>query len=806
MNTDKKSNLDSVEILAPAGSFQAMKAAFHAGADAVYAGGAHFGARASAINFSTEEMMEAIDYAHLHGKKIYLTINTLLKEHEIQNMLFRYLKPLYETGLDAVIVQDFGVLKFVKNNFPDLQIHASTQMNTCGKYFAKKLKELGVSRIVTARELSLDEIKEIYQETGLEIESFVHGALCYSYSGQCLLSSMIGGRSGNRGRCAQPCRLEYDVLDKNSLLNRTNNRYAISPKDLCTLDILPEILESGVHSLKIEGRMKKPEYVAGVTSVYRKYVDLYLEKGKKGYKVSKEDVRILKELYNRGGFTKGYYMQHNGKDMMAQDKPNHCGVVVGEISKINGTQIGIKLSEPLQKGDVLQFALKRQIADYTIGEPKEKGAYLTIRNRFQNGLVIQEQQLSTREIVRIRNNQLISDITGQYIDYQPQIPVIGQVWLEKNKPVRLELDYKNVHVCQQGAMVDEAQKRPVTEADVLKQLNKTGESTYYFEQLTVHCEENIFIPLKELNELRRTAFSAMTTQVLDQYRRVAKAEQNNREVDVAVGDKNVVPTYAALISKPEQWEALSGNKMIQRLYLETALLKENDIAYIAKEATEDGKEVCFALPYIFRKSAYDKIEKQLQSWSNLPCSGFLVRNPESYFFMLEHGFENYQYMFDSNIYNTNSYASECLNKWKYQGMTYSNELNLSELQQIPVTHSELDVYGYIPVMFTANCIRKNYSKCDANGIFDQYSLRDRTKSDLKVATVCSYCYNVIYYSQPKCLFDEWDDIQTISPQVIRFSFVFETKDEVAAVLRSFEKKQAMKTSEYTKGHFKRGVQ
>ena len=293
-----------------------MEAAIAAGADAVYIGGGRFGARAYADNPGEEQLLRAIDYVHLHGKKLYLTVNTLLKEQELQEELYGYLAPLYREGLDAVIVQDLGVLRFIKQNFPRLPIHASTQMTITGVEGAKLLKEAGAVRVVTARELSLEEIRAIWEATHMEIESFVHGALCYCYSGQCLMSSLIGGRSGNRGRCAQPCRLPYQVWQQNRRLNGRDSSYPLSPKDMCTVRLLPQILEAGVCSLKIEGRMKKAEYTAGVVEIYRKYLDRYLS-GDRQPQVSREDYQQLLDLYNRDGFHESYYRQRNGKNMMA---------------------------------------------------------------------------------------------------------------------------------------------------------------------------------------------------------------------------------------------------------------------------------------------------------------------------------------------------------------------------------------------------------------------------------------------------------------------------------------------------------
>ncbi len=312
-----------IELLAPAGSYETLQAVIAAGADAVYVGGGRFGARAYAQNLTEEELLKAIDLCHLYGKKLYLTVNTLLKEEELSDGLCDYLLPYYRQGLDAVIVQDMGVFRYIRRTFPDLPVHASTQMTVAGSYGAAYLKELGAARIVAARELSLKELRGIHERTEIEIECFVHGALCYCYSGQCLLSSIIGGRSGNRGRCAQPCRLPYEVLDQKGAAVPAKGAYVLSPKDLCTIEHLPKLAAGGVHSFKIEGRMKQTAYAAGVVAVYRRYLDGWQNdlreaemRGMDGaealayaearYRVSREDQKLLLSLGNRSGFTEGY--------------------------------------------------------------------------------------------------------------------------------------------------------------------------------------------------------------------------------------------------------------------------------------------------------------------------------------------------------------------------------------------------------------------------------------------------------------------------------------------------------------------
>ncbi len=361
---------NNVEILAPAGSRESLEAAVHAGADAVYLGGKRFGARAYADNFGEEELLSAIDYVHIHGKRLYLTVNTLFKEKEMEE-LYSYLVPCYREGLDAVIVQDIGAMDFIREAFPALPVHVSTQATVTGVYGAAFFQEKGAVRIVPARELCLGEVKGIKEQTGMEVECFVHGALCYCYSGQCLFSSLLGGRSGNRGQCAQPCRLPYMVRDH-------KKRDILSLKDLCTIDMLPELIETGIDSFKVEGRMKQPDYVYTVVSMYRKYADLYQEHGKKGFAISDRDKNFLQGSYKRRGYTRGYYKQHNGKDMISFYRPEESpgeGLPVPQYKmqeKINGKlilskgervklYIGTKETNIFCEGDRVQQAQKQPL-------------------------------------------------------------------------------------------------------------------------------------------------------------------------------------------------------------------------------------------------------------------------------------------------------------------------------------------------------------------------------------------------------------------------------------------------------------
>ena len=434
-----------VELLAPAGSYEALEAAFEAGADAVYLGGQKFGARAYADNLDQEQLIRAIDLAHLKGKQLYLTINTLLKNRELETELYEYLAPLYEAGLDAVIIQDPGVMDFVKTYFPGLHIHASTQMTITGVESAKLLQKAGATRVVTARELSLEEIKKIYDATHMEIESFVHGALCYCYSGQCLMSSMIGGRSGNRGRCAQPCRQPYTVLGQEAGGGRMGGKsqqkppaYPLSLKDLCVLPFLPELMDAKIDSFKIEGRMKSPEYVAGVTAIYRKYIDLYLT-DREHWQIDPKDQELLAKLYVRSETGGGYYHRHNGREMLTLEKPGYLAC------------------------------------------PQE----------------------------------ILERVHGMMEDGKLQKPVSFHAAIRPGEPIHLTASCEGISVQKEGTVAQPAQKRPLAEDDVVKQLKKTGGSFYGADDISVELDGDSFVPVSALNELRRETLDALTEKLQD---------------------------------------------------------------------------------------------------------------------------------------------------------------------------------------------------------------------------------------------------------------------------------------------------
>ncbi len=453
--------LNRPEILAPAGGMEALKAAVNAGADACYVGGDLFSARAYAGNFDTKELLEAIDYCHINNVKIYMAVNTLLKNNEI-GKLVSYIEPFYKEGVDGIIIQDMGVFKCLSEEFPDLPLHGSTQMSVCSSYGAALLKDIGFSRLVPARELSLEEIKKIKKDVDIEIETFVHGAMCFSYSGKCLMSSFAGGRSGNRGRCAQPCRKPYGC-------DLFSDEYALSMKDMCMLEKIPDLIDAGIDSFKIEGRMKKPEYVAASVRAYSEVSDCYID-GSLNKKIIDKHLRILADIYNRGGFSGGYYYTKNSKEMLANKRPNHTGVLVGRVSNIAVPNIEISLSEDINKLDVLEIRTGAFDIELTSGVFGYAGQVIALKGK--NFKQIKKDM----PVYRTRNNELISDIRKNIINKEKKQNVYGKLTARIGEPILLELysSYTDAYVKVTGEVVKEAVNRPVDINQIIEKLSKTG--------------------------------------------------------------------------------------------------------------------------------------------------------------------------------------------------------------------------------------------------------------------------------------------------------------------------------------------
>ena len=808
------------EVLAPAGTYECFRAAINAGADAVYLGGSMFGARAFAGNFEEAELIKAIRTAHLYGRKVYLTVNTLLRNDELEKLV-QYVKPYYEEGLDAVIVQDYGVFAVLREAFPGLDLHASTQMTITGKYGAQLLKDMGAARVVPARELSANEIRDIYDNVDIEIESFVHGALCYCYSGQCLLSSMIGGRSGNRGRCAQPCRLTYSA-------NGISEKYLLSPKDMCTIEAVPDILDAGVYSLKIEGRMKSPEYVAGVSYAYRKYVDMYLEKGRDGYRVEEQDIRQLMDLYNRGGFCKGYYYAQNDKSMMTFNRPNHQGIVIGNIK--NGELI---LSQEVNPGDVLEFP---DGSEYTTPTGKKSGRLALPKGVLKN-------PKNGAAVYRTRNNELLGQLRAGYIDNDIKIPVRMEIFLKSGERACLKLLSGDKELVVYGDVLEPSDKRPAVREDVVKQLKKLGGTAFSSDEgsIVTDIQGSPFVPVRLLNDLRRNALEDLESMLLSGYKRNHEYMKVQASMTAGVLEADAAQCNAACeaglterrdysegqhditvqVMNKEQLETVlrTAHNNVSRIYISTELsgidgaimMKGMVDEYNAGISANNRKiEVYMAMPYIFRDRAVTLFERKLEDVKAAGFDGMLIRSPEELGYIRKKGlYELYagRVVADYNVYTYNKAAFDEYIRLGIHDFTLSEELNAGQLRglcrsvQDRNIYLEKLVYGYLPLMVTAGCTLKYTSKDKPCGRPGVYYLTDRKGKQLAALNSCSYCYNLIYNSVPEYLLDKPDEIRNMGVEALRLSFSIEGADEVENIM----KMNADSVKAYTRGHYNRGV-
>lgn len=759
-----------IEVLAPAGSYAGLRAAVNAGADAVYIGGKKYGARAYAKNPEEEELIAGIEYAHRFGVKVYMTLNTLLKDEEMRD-LYDYVLPFYEAGVDALIVQDLGVMEYLMTHFPNVDIHASTQMSIMGHEAANKLRELGVRRVVPAREISMKEIRSIRAGSDIEIEGFVHGALCYSYSGQCFMSSLIGGRSANRGRCAGTCRLPFEASKDGKRINKQDENYLLSCKDLCSLDILPEVIAAGVDSLKIEGRMKSPRYTAGVVRIWRKYVDLYLEKGAKGYKVEPDDRKELLELYDRGGQTDGYYEKHNGRDMLVlKEKP----------AKREGNEalfefLDAEYVNPFQKHRIRGTIVLRE------NEP----ICLTIR-------MPKALQIGRR-----------ADLKSEALKEKR-----GDGFRENAFEVTVYADAPGI-----------AQKKAATEADIKKQICKTGNTFYEFEELNVDMAPNLFVPVKFLNEVRRAALEKLDKEILCRYRRTAEPKPET-EPGNSRNHSACLPDLHFCAENEEQLEGIREFLLRPERNYESIVSFEADTVNPAhwhrmiSEFHGSGARVYLYLPHIFRTEARRYFEKYRSVLLSAGFDGFIIRSLEESEYIKrvfrEAKLPCPHLHFDYNLYACNTYAMRMNQRLGANMQTLSVEMNLKELRNLGGKGTEAIVYGRLLMMVSAQCIKKTTRGCDH--IPEVLYLKDRQQEQMPVKNKCTFCYNHIYNAKPLSTLGISKSIRKLGVESVRLLFTTENKSETLSVLDAYEKAyiREMDVKEnmelYTRGHYKRGIE
>lgn len=815
-----------IELLAPAGSWEALEAAVNAGADAVYMGGKAFGARQYASNFDREEMTRAVYFAHMHRVRLYITVNTLVDDSELKE-LADYLLFLNNVGVDGIIVQDLGVIRLARQIVPELPLHASTQMTVTNSGGVEFAVQAGLERTVLARELSLEEIKAACA-VGTEIEAFIHGALCVCYSGQCLMSSLIGGRSGNRGRCAQPCRLPYKLVNKDGedmLAGKDAGQYLLSPKDMNTLSILPQLIETGVVSYKIEGRMKRPEYVAVVVDAYRRAIDTYLAGN---YQVPQQDYANIEQIFNRD-FTTAYLTERPGKKMMSDRRPNNRGVLIGRVAKLDKTKnkAVVKLEKELHLGDGLEFwvsvggrvgttvtEMRKNGQEASVGYPGEQ---VTID--IPNGVRLNDR------VFRTLDSALMS-YAQQFFgpDAKRRIPVDAVVTAKLGEPMKVILtdEEGNVGYGETDFIVEPAMKRALTDDTVRKQIDRLGTTEYFLNSLTFEHDENVMVPMSEMNEARRKAAEMLDAARLEAFApaRTQRHQAGVKLVPEAKGSRSkhsLLTVHCDTVAKAEAALNAGADRILfGGDSFSSRFISEDDYRQVAQAVRKAGKEFAFATPRIVKENQLQYFAKLFAVWNELRPDYVYINN--NGLWLLARKYENLHLWADNslNIYNVQS-----LEFWREQGAkggVLSAELTMVQVEHLAAVAPvpvECLVQGRIEMMVSEYCVGGSFlggldkGACTFN-CREKLFLSDRKEAQFPIATD-QYCRMHILNAHDLSMLTNIKHMENIGVNSLRIDARSYDTEETAklvfmykSVLRGeLEVKENMPQT--TRGHYFRGV-
>ncbi len=782
------------ELLSPVGSEQALTAAVNSGCDAIYIGGKDFNARAAAENFSDERLCEIIDYAHLRGVKVYITINTLYKDSELER-LFDFVSLMHEKGADAFIVQDIGCAYFIKNNFKNIRLHASTQMTVHNLDGVKFLQSVGFDRVVLSRELSLAEIKYIKQNTDIEIEVFVHGALCVSYSGQCTMSSVIGQRSGNRGKCAQTCRLTFELLKNGKAIK---NGYLLSTKDIMTLGNIKDFAEIGVNSLKIEGRMKTPDYVSSTTQIYRNQLDKY----KSGdVSVKSEDVKKLLKAFNRGGsFSNGYLNCYSGENMMSTETPKNTGLFIGKVSDYDykTKKCKIKFAEKITAGDGIEIFTKNS---------KHVGSYLNRDAEPGKELVIEiDGKIKAGDLVyRTFDKKLNDESKRIYSADTRKLKIYADLKAKIGEKLVFTLKYNDVKISICGDAVLKAENKPLSKEDLLDRFSKTGNTPFIIEFDSLDTDDDIFINISNINNLRRNAVELFEKKYVNSFYREkvffeipksAKTSNNNKKINVSICSKSAFDAV------------LDTNSDNIFLDIHTA---DSDFSYFYNSAESNNKNLFIELPLITRDEDMIFIEKFIDKYPNQ--KNYLIKNYGQLNLLKDRGFK----LFSHSSFNvTNGLSYEFMKKYTDK-VSLSTELNFDEINKF--AGGEITVYGKLTLMSLCQCPIGNFEGEKNNERFcserfseNKYSLKDRKDLIFDIKPNCFECYAEILNSGTILMTDKLSDISKSPAEAMRLIFTDENEMLIKSVIAAYNSKTddevfkfIMNGKNLTHAHFYRGV-
>lgn len=809
-----------VELLSPVGNFECLKAAVQNGADSVYFGGDIFSARAFAKNFSTKELKNVISYAKLRGVKTNLTLNTLIKNNEFSEAL-KLAKNAYENGIDAIIVQDLGLAMKLINTYPDLPIHGSTQMTVHNLNGALELQELGFKRVVLSRELSANEIAYICKNSNIEIECFIHGALCISYSGQCLFSSLLGGRSGNRGKCAGPCRLPFNLLEDGKSIN---SGYLLSTRDLCGLDYLPFLIDAGVTCFKIEGRMKSPEYVATVTRIYRKYIDLACSGNE--YIIDEKDRKELLQMFNRGMSSPGHLSNEPNTELVFKEKPNNMGLFLGIVQKYNPKKglITLKLNEPVSIGDTI--SLENETGSYTISELMENNQNIA---QTKIGQIVTIGRMKGKissgdKIFKLSSKMLNQQAKESYQKENKKIPLNCKVIIQKNKPISINVYSDNSIPIYKGLKINsvldftpiDAKNKPLDKDTVIQQISKTSSTPYYFKNISVLLDDNVFLPkLSILNELRRIALSEVEEYILQKITRITpekqiiKTEKNSLITrDNHIQKKTSISLLLNILHK--DWD-YSNIKDITNIYIPLKYFTNKNYETILKLLSKKFHTYIYMPTIIkgnYKNLFYNNVETAITKYN---ISGFVISNIcnikllNTLFKDIKKDFDiiaNYTF----NIFNNNSIAE--LKNLNISRFTISPELDKStvlELSKQNILPPELIVYGRTPLLNTNYCLLGETDLCYPNckqrcQSSHVYELKDRLNMKFKILPDNIQTVTTIFNSK----------ITSIAPKDFDISFqridiLDESIEEINDIIEIVKQQKRFEGQEYTNGNLNKTI-
>ncbi len=713
-----------VELLSPVGNMECLKSAINAGCDAVYLAGKNFGARSFAGNFTNEELVSAIEICHLYGIKVYVTVNTIIYDPEVEHFI-KYIDFLHRNNVDAIIMQDIGMIDLVRKTYPNLKIHASTQMNIHNIEGVKLCEKLGITRVVLARETPIELIKYIKENTNMEIEVFIHGALCMSYSGQCLMSSLIGNRSGNRGTCAQPCRQPYSLIVNNKVVE--DNKYLLSTKDLNTLEYINQLIDLKIDSLKIEGRMKSKEYVYLVTNTYRRIIDNYIKTRK--VNITEQDIKELKKIFNRE-FTKGFMFNEDNQSFTNTYRPNNLGIKLGKVIDYKNNKIKIKLIEDLDVQDGIRIIDEKDIGFLVTSIIKNNKQ---VKEAYKGDIVeipFKEKITKNSTVLKTLSIKQVKDLDNK-IKIDRKVSISLKCILKLGNTIKLEIrDNNNNIVVKTSDYIVEASKASETTSDLIeKQLTKLGDTIYQFDHLIINKDDNIFIPIYVLNELRRCAIEELNN------KRLYKIDYKKEEYKIDVPNFKHIKEKSTLISTYNEY--LNINDDIDTIYVEDLSLFK----------TLKDKRCVLKL---------NRVLEHLENYSE--NTRLLISDYGSLY-----KYKNVYTDFPFNV--VNSYSVALLHSMGVKKVTLSYELNFKQVKRLIEnyekrynTHPSLEVIvsGFEEVMVSKYNLLKNYNT-DTGFLKDKFN----NKYKIKVKDNLMYIYN---YKKR----DEKEDYYSIGVNSIRY--------------------------------------